>query len=193
MPPLPVIVDTFRITINWNEVLGVKPVNVFHVSTTGTDVTAIGTHIMADFENACFAAMPNVFQFHSVTVLPLDGISPETTVTATTAIEGEATGAPSPASAGIVSFRTAGRGPAHRGRMFVGPCGEDVIDGGILSDSVRATMLDGWNNFNIALGLETTPIGLVVASYKHAEPATVTNIIIQPVLGTMARRQNQLR
>lgn len=195
MAPLPTIPNCVRIAINWSQSAGVRPVNVFHIVTASTDeaeiAEAIGDAFIAAGANV-FACVQDGFTIDTYTITLLDGSSAGQVVNEARTIGGQASGDPIPAVAGVLSFHTAQRGPRGRGRMYLGPIGEGIQAGGILSGSVGINCAAAWQDVDTELGTSSINGGLVVASYVHAEAGAVTSISMRPQVGTQRRRQNQL-
>jgi hypothetical protein len=195
MPALPVIAGTWRVTMNWPSIGGVAPRNVFHISTSSTDVS----HIV-DAINTAFVAAPDmaacvasVYTCTSIDLLPLDGHTATSTHELPDGLGGESSTAFVPQVAGLVSLHTAQRGPRGRGRQYMGPVGEGAITEGILEASPQAAMQSDWEQFITTLGEQSPAVVLVVASYTHADAHVVTSVHIDTVLATQRRRQDQLR
>jgi len=190
---LPVIADTYRITLNWSTQAGVAPRNVFHVRSSGNTAAAIGALMESEFESTMFAGMASQFALLSLDVLPLDGSSATLVHGMTRSITGDSSGDFVPSTAAVCSFRTAQRGPRGRGRMYIGPCTEGVQTDGILSGTVASSGAAAWAEFMTDLAAASPAAALVVASYKHADAHDVTSLIYELILGTQRRRQSQLR
>jgi hypothetical protein len=137
--------------------------------------------------------MSSLFTCSTYDMLPLDGTSGTTPYTLSTPLAGGGgSGEFSPASAGVMSFRSAHRGSQGRGRAFLGPVPESFMAYGILDATKRADMKLAWQAFQSTLQASSTQVAHVVASYKHATFHTINAYSIRPQLGTMRRRQNQL-
>lgn len=190
--PLPVIAGTFRITLNWNALQGVKPANVFHVQSGAGNASDVSTALSATLTSAMFTPMNTSYQIQSFEVLPLDGTSATHFGAPLTAVTGGQTGEFSPASAVLVSFYTLQRGPAHRGRIYIGPCAEAMIASGVIGASPANALTVAWAAFDTALQARTPSVNLCVASYAHSSQLPVANIQCKTVLGTQRRRQDQL-
>jgi hypothetical protein len=191
---LPVIADCFRVTVEWGSQNGVTPRNVFHVSSTSDDVTAIGAAILGAYQEGQWTAMHNGFEQLNLAILPLDGSTATTLIDAvgTPNSTGASTGDMVPEAALIMSFATGLRGPAHRGRIYIGPVGESEIDSGKIQGDFGATA-DAWAAFQDALIASSPSCALVVASYKHATMAQVHTIVGKGDVATQRRRLLQTR
>lgn len=192
MPPLPVINKVFRVSLVWSPSQGINPVNVMHVRTDQTDVTQLASDLASKFTAAMFQGMSNFFSLSSINVLPLDGhtVSVDASVAS---VAGAATGDICPAIAYVMSFKTANRGPRARGRMFIGPCGESSNNSGLIVGTTGTNMLNAWNTFHTAIGAVTPSIKHVIASYTHQDANDVVAKRIDQYLGTVRRRQDQMR
>lgn len=198
MPPLPVISNVFRITIPWSQIGGVSPRNIFHVlSPDSNDVDEIVASLLGGFGDAdstkMFKPMNSTVTATSLDVIPLDGTTAQQSVALGGTIGGGSTGEMSPATAAVVSFHTARRGARGRGRMYVGPCVEGVINNGVLDSTVASTMVTAWGDFITSLPTQTPQLSLVVASYAHADQHAVVSHRVDFLVGTQRRRQDQLR
>lgn len=197
MAPLPVIEGVFRVTMVWNPMSGVQPVNVWHCHEvdTGTDpgdalnsiTSTLGAH------HDMFDILPISSTLNRIVVTKLDGSS--------ASVEGTVSGSfgttddvIEPAVAGILSIRTGQRGPRGRGRLYLGPTTEGHGGNGSLTESIRATMQTAWNDFADDLSHEVdTSLQFGVASYVHADFHEAVSIVMEGKYGTQRRRQDQLR
>jgi len=191
-----VIANVFRVSMPWQGGL-VKPVNVFHVksaaASTASDVGDAIDGALAGLTGDPWNSMSDDYTCEVIDIIELDGSSATFAKTLTNIPQGAASGPEVPNTAGVVSFHTAQRGSRGRGRMYVGPVTEDIIDNGELQGSNAADMRQGWEDFITALPLQTPSLELVVASYVHADSHQVTNFRVDTILGTQRRRQDQLR
>jgi hypothetical protein len=194
--PLPVIADVWRVTFNWTRAFGVQPRNVIHVNRTSLGASTeeeVGTAILAAYPANLHAPIRVEHVLASLTVLALDGSSAGVDVPGTGQTGGEGSGDVIPNMCAIVSMRTAQRGPRGRGRQYVGPIVETVQNDGSLDGTIRANMLTAWEDFQSNLEAGDPPLSLCIASYKHADFHSVTNITVDPIVGTQRRRLAQLR
>jgi len=195
MPPLPAIAGVFRVTIDWSVSNGVTPRNVFHVRSPTATVAQIATGLESAFVAGIgqFETVSSLFQFNSVSILPLDGTSATTIHTlATTHTGGAGSGEFIPAMAGVLSLRTAQRGSRGRGRMYLGPSPEAIQTNGQLDNTRVGDSVAGWVAFENHLVAESPSIEMVVASYVHADAHSVTSISMRQIAGTIRHRQDQL-
>lgn len=193
MAPLPIITDVFRVTLNWSNLVGVAPRNVFNVLAPTYDELTLGGALVSHFTDAMFSCLNDSYILNDIDVIALDGAS----ATQTTP-DGNTNGQTSssqllPATAAILSIRTAQRGPQGRGRMYIGPCCEANVASGVLDSTVRSTMEAAWTTFINAIETLVSPITFGVASYKHAAFYDHVTHQVESVVGTQRRRQDQLR
>lgn len=198
MPPLPVIEDVFRCAIGFQSITtGLHCVNVLHFRSTGS-VTHVGEAIADAMEAQEALANPwgplsGNYTCTGIDVLPLDGVSAGSFFPVTS-VQGGGSGDEIPASALVVSLRTAARGPRGRGRVFIGPIGEGdnthgVLNGGSAEgDGIAAN----WESFAALLAALTPAVRLVVASYVHADANDVVSFRVDINLGTQRRRQDRV-
>lgn len=195
MPPLPVIGNCVRVTLNWSDVVGVTPRNVLHLITASVDGEEIGAALDEVFQDNpdAFQTVSTAALLQSYSILPLDGSSATQEVQALgTDVTGGASGETLPAAAAVISFRTPQRGPRGRGRLYLGPMGEASLANGIVVESYRNSAVSSWQAIAAALPSTSITASLGVASYVHAEVNGVTSISMRPAAGTVRRRQNQL-
>lgn len=195
--PLPVIDHVYRCAFHWTADLQ-SATNVVHVSTdtvgkTPLEVfTCLDAHVTAGMWGNATTDSAVV----DVAITPLDG----TTATADFPTGGVAKwsgvngGEFVPQVAIIVKLATPTRGRSHRGRLFLPFTSEGSIARGSFDGAIAASMTTAWNAFALAIDTDaTTPMNLVVASYKLASASAVDNIIVERVPGTQRRRQGRLR
>lgn len=193
---LPTIPNCYRVTWNFFTYNGLTPRIVQHFLTASADVTEIGTAIWEATANGMFEVMNPNFEPTSLSILPLDGTSATHLVSkpgSVTTTLCESGGESMPAVAMILSLKTNLRGPAHRGRSFIGPASESTFTDGFFNSTPRDDTTEAWSTFLANLGSSDPSIGLAVASYKHETATPVTNFNVESVAGTQRRRQNQLR
>lgn len=192
MPALPVIEDVYRVSLNWSQVSGCTPVNVMNFFAASTDPVSLGESLGGTFSSAMFGCMHSSFNLDSLAVLPLDGAT-ATVVVPVSGVTGGGSGDTVIPAAGLVSLRTAHRGPSGRGRVYLGPVSEGVSGGGALESSVVTSMQTAWNTFRTDLATADVPSTLVVASYVHAVANSLVSCTVETLMGTQRRRQQQLR
>lgn len=193
MPPLPVIADVYRCVLEWNQNLGVTPRNVFHVQSDSSTLPDIALGIGAAMSDDMFIAMPSAFGVSSVFITPLDGVTAGGSFPLGATFNSIESGQPMPAVAVVQTLTTEQRGPRGRGRMYIGPASEAVCDAGHFVGDAVGLMDTAWDNFIADLTTGDPTLVLVVASYVHADAHPVTSHRTNEVLGTVRRRQDQLR
>lgn len=197
MAPLPVIADTYRVSFEW--AAGQQSAaNVMHFRTASSGATpeevwdCIDANVTANMWASCSTG--SVIQ--EVRVTPLDGSS------ATQAFgtgsgakwQGQTSGDFVPAGAAIIKLSTAKRGRSFRGRVFLPFLAEAAFVNGLLELGPLGLAQTAWEDFaNDIIADPTTPMALVVASYKLAESNQVLNLLAENVAGTQRRRQGRLR
>ena len=195
MPPLPTIGNCVRVTINWSTYGGVTPRNVIHLITASEDGAAIGAALDEAFDTYpdAWQILQSSFALQSYSVLPLDGTSATQEIAHTgDPVVGGGGGNMVPAAGGVLSLRTLTRGPQGRGRLYIGPTGENVITDGIIGLSYINSAITSWQGVQDVLADAPINASLGVASYTHAEVHGVTSISMRAPAGTQRRRQNQL-
>lgn len=198
MPPLPIIADTYRCSLIWQPIVGVKAVNVFHIQSASGNVLDVASNLatamtVESHGGSLFSALSSGQICNLLQVLPLDGTTAALDFTIADPLEGPGAGEVSPATAALVSFKTAIRGPSGRGRMFIGPCRESVIANGLLDAGVAGDMYTDWEGLRARLVTSAVPSNLCVASYVHESAEPVTSVKVEIPLATQRRRQGQLR
>ncbi len=188
---LPVIANVFRVVLNWNHIDGVQPHNVMNVFSDSVDVADIATTMVDAMESGShlFDCVSSAYHIDSIDVTPLDGTSGGVVTVFTEGPGGGASGDPIPSVAGVLALGTGFRGPANRGRLFLGPVGEGVVAGGFLTG--YADMSAGWAAFGGAL--HDAGIDLGVASYVHSTFHLATSYRMDNQIGTQRRRLLQTR
>jgi hypothetical protein len=198
MAPLPVIADVFRVAFPFNGDQGVAPTNVLNVRTTG-NAAHVGAAIdgaiafMLGAGNNPWEPLVSAQVCDHLEIIALDGVSGVISYPLANHITGSASGEQEPAVAALIKESTGVRGPAHRGRVFVGPVREGVAADGILGGAVVTQLTAAWNLFQTALAAASPVVTIVVASYVHHTADDVLSFTCSPVLATLRRRQNQLR
>lgn len=90
--------------------------------------------------------------------------------------------------AAIISWRTTKRGRSYRGRTYLPPCGEDVINGNFLS--AYQDLVRDWAE--LAMTIETVGFShyhLVIASYTLQDKTDVVSASVPVYPGTQRRRR----
>lgn len=192
MPPIPVISDVFRVTINFRTYAGITPRNVLHFGAPLLDGDGLAEALNDNWLGQMCDCMKNDFEPATFDILPLDGSTPTSTYDwdgPSDFCNGDPE--PVPEQAAVVSLKTAQRGPRGRGRIYIGPCGEGNVDAGILDEGTRGNMQTQWAQF--AANVLSDGAGLVVASYTHEDKHVVNNLSISQHVGTQRRRLLQTR
>lgn len=190
--PLPIIDDTFRMTINYAPEAGVTAHNVIHwrsmaAGTEGQLVAAFEAHA----DGGLITPVSDGVVIESYDVIRLDGSSATVSIGATEVIGGSGTGDILPASAAVLSLHTAVRGPAGRGRIFLGPTTEGQTANGLWSNQIgRSNLAEAWFDFVNLMVADDWELG--VASYKNEFFGPVTSYSVRAQVGTLRRRQEQL-
>lgn len=186
---LPVIPNTFRCTLNYAAVNGCSPVNVFHVQSTLGSAAAVAEALWTAEVEGLLLPVPAAFEPTSYTVIELDGSSasfefprPVGSETLCLAEDEE----PIMEGAVVLSLRTGVRGPRGRGRLFIGPIGENIQnEGRIVGDSLTL-LAPIWEEYITNLVGEDCVMS--VASYAHAEANFIAGVTVQPYMATQRRR-----
>lgn len=188
--PLPVIANVYRVTLNWNRVGAIRPVNVLNFVSTGS-ATHVGSVISGAFTSGMFDCMRTDAILNNLSILPLDGVSGTITYSGFSVTGNAGTGDFEPSTCAVVSLKTGLRGPKHRGRVFIGPVAQSKDINGTLADA--GTIQTSWNTFATAIAAATPTVNLGVASYKFASFQDVATITCDSVVGVQRRRNNQSR
>jgi len=77
--------------------------------------------------------------------------------------------------------------------VFIGPLNEDTIEDGFFIGDNLNDLPNAWIEFATALATGDPAMVLGVASYVHEDFEALTTINTPQLLGTMRRRQDQLR
>lgn len=187
MPPYPVIPELFRVAITWTTARGVTPANVIHVKAPSLNEGEVAT-IVDDTLNLSPILLKDVHSGWSIdhySVTDLSGTSGAVEVPSVHHPVGGGGGQPILMAARVVSFSTSQRGPSGRGRIFLGPTGEDNTDGGDLINPA-ADCTDAWEDLRAAF--DSAGIALHVASYLHANSHVVEHCTARPYVATQRRR-----
>ena len=195
MPHLPVIANTFRVSLEWSGA-GLNFANVMHfVDNSGTKVAADIFGILdAEVETNMFDVTRSSVVVDTVKIIKLDG---------TSATEVFPTGRPAKWGGGqtggdfqvapsyLISLRTGLRGQANRGRIYLPAPADSAQADGLVNAGNQATLQAAWDDFRVDVAVDG--IEMTVASYRHAVQHPVTATIAELPLATQRRRQKQLR
>jgi len=190
MPVLPVITNTFRVTLDWtNTALGAPATvhNVLHFIGDTGDVTDLATSLngLLNTNSAnCFKALSTSYEITSITVLPLDGTSGGTGVSVSGAAGANA-GDYIAQGCCVLSLYTGARGPQGRGRLYLGPVAEAVQQDGHVAVTA-ADVTGAWQN--VIDGMSGLGADMAVASYAHAVSRPVVSLAMHSPLFTQRRR-----
>lgn len=186
---LPVIAGIDRVSIRWSDtVTGQHYINVFHVrEVVAAASSVVAANILGDFTAGMWSWMASSSSISQIQVLPLDGVSSSyvaTVVPTANQTGGSGSATPLPAVAGIISLGTGLRGPANRGRLFLGPVAENEVTGQALGDV--AAVQAQWTAFLAALLADD--LALCVASYVHGNAHDVISARAESTVATQRRR-----
>lgn len=213
MPPLPTIDGIHRVAFSWRASLsGPFAANVMHFHGASSDPDGCKAAIDANVTSGMWPGVPTTCSVYQLAITPLDGSSATRLYPVTGAKwAGTATASGiSPASAVVVSLKTAKRGRRYRGRVYLPFIDESAIAGGSLSVTPTAAQT-AWDTFRSAMATSLWP--LHIASYGRSfhksggkgAPITLTPVSwsafsepvtscgVEQVLGTQRRRQSRLR
>jgi hypothetical protein len=201
------------VALNWKNVTtGATAVNVMHFHGASVDPTGLNTAINAAVTTAMWGGLGTDSSVVQLTITPLDGTSATQIFTQSGSKWAGANGPGDyvPAVAGVISLRTAKRGPRYRGRIYIPFLQESVISGGRISASLTAAQA-AWDAFRAAMNTASWPMH--IATYGHslhrtktpgggyvltpvtwtADSTVVTAAVYEAALGTQRRRQTRLR
>lgn len=197
MAPLPTIPNVYRVTWNWNFSGGQTAANVlnFHDNTAGThNEDDLFASMDGSADSVMFYGVADGASVTTIDIIKLDGTSPQKTYSSLTTAnwDGGTGGQPIPAVAGLVSLRTARRGPRGRGRIFMPFWAEAEANAGFWADAGhKATCQAAWEEF--IEDLHAADFDLQVTSYQHGTTEDVTSITLPLALATQRRRQRRLQ
>jgi len=182
----------FRTVLTWADSgTGRTAHNVIHLVPTasGKTPTQVYTCLNAHVTQAMWDWPGGTANVPTVTITPLDGVSAATVFATGSPAKwtGAGTGSTTPQVAGVVSFKSIVRGPKARGRIFLPFVGEGEISNGLMSDV--AAVQAAWDTFLAAILADaTTPMNLVVASYKNLATYAVTSLVANSRSRTVGKR-----
>jgi len=193
MPPLPVIANVFRVSLEWTHATLGHAANVLHFLGTPGTASGLWTALDANVTAAMWEPVPNGADITEVKITPLDGVTATATHSPGEAARwgGGATAPGVPATCALVRLATPLRGASHRGRVYVPWVTEGTQTEGTLNEATRATMAGAWATFRT--DMDTDGYTLQVASYLLEDSATVTSLSVDDKLATQRRRQSRLR
>jgi hypothetical protein len=199
--PLPIISGVFRVAFNWTSAIYTqRPVNVMHFLQSGTGATPaqLLTALESTVTTGMWYTVNSAMTVSSLSIIPLDGTSP-TTVLATSGgskWSGQGVGQPVPQVAAVITFRTALRGRANRGRCYLPMSDETYINNGVIAPTQVTGLALAWETFRLAIPV-ATPHGfnLGVASYDRAHSGagahfnSLLSTSVNSLTATQRRRQ----
>jgi len=190
--PLPVIANIVRCSIEWGAA-GViqnpdRSVNVMHVEASSGSAQDIADALSEGWStlDATLVTIPSSYVVQNITVLPLDGTTAGTPCVP--AIQAEGLGSGEYISQGclVMSWHTAARGPAGRGRTYLGPICENQQSSGQGAWDPASVAAEGQELIDF---MQAASFPLVVASYVHAVAHTITSATNDGAVRTQRRRQ----
>jgi hypothetical protein len=198
VPPLPVITNVISCHVKGTLANGRQWVNGYHVlkpsaSSVAAAIAAIDPILLALYNVAhtgggvsILAQMPTSSNMVAIYYLPLDGTSATTIVSHS--LSGGAAGDALPASATLtVTSQTGQRGRDKRGRVFLPPFIEADNDATGKPGATQVTQLQ--TQFDkFLLDMTTATMLPVVASYKHASQAIITNYVVRSQWASRRKR-----
>jgi hypothetical protein len=191
--PLPVIAGTMRCSVSWGAASIVqnpdRAVNVFHVEATSGNEQAVADALSASLDAMIhvMVCLPTTYAIQEITCIALNGSSAG--VPCIPAAPAVGTGSGEYISQGclVMSWHTAGRGAAARGRNYFGP----------ITESAQSSGLGIWDSADVAADgagfisdMSSAGFPLVVASYVHSVKRTVTSARNDGVLRTQRKRNH---
>lgn len=186
MAPLPVIADTFRVTLNWRGDDGREAHNVMHFLAPTLDADGVLSAVTGHMSAAMWDWVAPTWHIKSLDCTPLDGTTATTTLSGISGskYDGQGTGQAIIQVAGIVKFLTAERGRSARGRIYIPAVAEGETENGIMDDV--AAVQTAWAAFRTAL--VAADCDLAVASYTHASVLATSTVVAENSCATQRRR-----
>jgi hypothetical protein len=184
-----------------------------HFKGASTDTLALKNALQANVTAAMWFGVGSGHGIYELQITPLDGTSATITYPVTGANWSGTigTGDFSPATAAVVSLKTATRGRRARGRIYIPFQQEGNMNSGSATTATTAAQ-SAWDTFRAAMSTSLYP--MVVATYghslhKHKDTSTgiitmtpvtwppdsypVTSTTVEGVFGTQRRRQSRMR
>ena len=188
--PLPTIAGVFRCALNWDATPGApaRVNNILHIAASSGDETDVATALDAHLTGDMFKPMSSAYILTSYDITDLGSAGASVFWTATGLVTGLSSGGIVPESAMSVGFRTATRGRSARGRAYVGPCVEGVIDSGDFAAGYADDVTAAWAAFQTDLGGNSPAMQHVVASYLLSTAYDITSYNAKPYVATQRRR-----
>jgi hypothetical protein len=188
--PLPVILDTMRVVLNWTPLGDALPINVLHFADGAGDADDLEADLRANLEADMWKLVSNVINIDHVDITPLDGLGSTRTYDwsgVSTAV-GQQSGNPIPNSCGLVKFGTVLRGRSYRGRCYLPALAENVTELATLDPTAVQDTTDAWRAWRLAVA-SANGWKLSVASYTLGVHNDVINIRCERMAATQRRRQ----
>lgn len=197
--PLPVIANTYRVSVEGLLANGSTWANVIHTrfnagGATTADVNAMEALVDRLYTGATLGDATGFWtnwastlaSIQRIRVTALDGVSASVVYALVQA--GAAAGDPLPGGVSwVVTLRTAKRGRSYRGRAYMGGFAEaNNTAAGLVQSTLVTSMLSGWEGLRTTLS--AAGWSLVVASYKHSTAETVTSVSADAVWDSQRRR-----
>lgn len=196
MADLPVIEDVYQVRWDWLNSSGPDPVNVMNYRWTGSGTESIADLTAAmnsNLDNDMFLDMANTVSLAAATITPLDGVTAGQVVTITPTRLGSESTNLVPEAAVIVAMQTPLRGPAGRGRIFLGPLGEGQVSNGVILATNLALMQTAWNDYIVNMEADGWAL-VVVHNGDLSDPPNasvanaVTSVKLRAYVGIQKRR-----
>jgi len=191
MAPLPTISFVNRVVLKWQHTNGQRAVSVMNVLAPTGSTTDIWAAFDAHWTLHMLVCQASGLNCSGVDITPLDGSSATDSFGAPTLASGSGGADFISQGATIVAIKSAERGPAARGRLFLPFVAEATQNAGFLTTVEHDQAQSAWSQFQTDMA--TDGIGLGVASYKHSEWHDATHLVVRPVLGTQKRRIDRVR
>jgi hypothetical protein len=198
--PLPVIADVARVALHCNNGGSGQPgttVNVIHIKRDPSVAWGDAANVLADNLDTAthpshalmLAPLSSSYGYQQLYLTPLDGTS--NTITRDGTLSNWPVGTHSgdyvPQVAAVVRIRTDTRGRSARGRIYLGPLSESVINGGQMSSVSAGDVTAAWEAFSNDI-ITAGPLQLGVASYLRRAFYGATNIGCVQHTATQRRR-----
>jgi len=186
--PLPIIADTFRTAIIYEDATGeFLGTNIIHLFGPGIDQDSIGQACQDNISSAMFGVTSSSVVIDRVEVTPLDGVTPTRSYDLS-GITGESAGNFIPNTALVVTFNTGTRGRSFQGSAYVGFVAEGITADGIFEQVETDSTVAGWTQFGIDMLGDF--VAQVVASYELELVTLIEEWVADQRNDTQRRRLN---
>lgn len=202
MPPLPVIPNAVKCALHWT-CTGQTAVITFGIQTSLSDLAAVAAAISSRVTTAMWGTVTAQASVNQMSLFRYDGVTPTyvTTVTGSQWVgSGGAAAEFSPASAPVISLRTAARGQWARGRIFLPFTSETQITGGAIIGATVTAMQTAWDAFRTGMASGSVPLAVIsLADHPELNPPhtpsarLVISTSVEAALGTQRKRQGRVR